>query len=56
MGAEDFARFTEAVPGALLASGRAPPGREVDLHSSAFQVDEAVAGDRLVAGVSASWR
>ena len=46
MGAEDFARFTEAVPGALLRLGARPPGRDVDLHSSAFQVDEGIAGDR----------
>jgi amidohydrolase len=53
MGAEDFARFTEAVPGALLRLGARPPGRDVDLHSSAFQVDEGALETGLRAGVSA---
>ena len=52
MGAEDFARFTEAVPGALLRLGARPPGRDVDLHSSAFQVDEGSLETGLVAGLS----
>ena len=51
MGAEDFARFTEAVPGALLRLGARPPGKEVDLHSAAFQVDEAALEAGLLAGV-----
>jgi amidohydrolase len=52
MGAEDFARFTEAVPGALLRLGSRPGGREVDLHSAAFEVDEAALETGLVAGIS----
>ena len=52
MGAEDFARFTEAVPGALLRLGARPEGRDVDLHSSGFQVDEAALETGLLAGVS----
>ena len=52
MGAEDFARFTEAVPGALLRLGARPGGRDVDLHSSAFQVDEAALETGLIAGIS----
>ena len=51
MGAEDFARFTEAVPGALLRLGARPGGRDVDLHSSAFQVDEAALETGLHAAV-----
>lgn len=52
MGAEDFARFTEAVPGALLRLGARPAGRDVDLHSAAFQVDEGALETGLLAGVS----
>jgi metal-dependent amidase/aminoacylase/carboxypeptidase family protein len=52
MGAEDFARFTETVPGALLRLGARPPGRDVDLHSAAFQVDEAALETGLLAGVA----
>jgi amidohydrolase len=51
MGAEDFARFTEAVPGALLRLGARPEGRDVDLHSAAFAVDEAAIETGLIAGV-----
>lgn len=51
MGAEDFARFTEAVPGALLRLGARPMGRDVDLHSSAFQVDEGALETGLLAGL-----
>ena len=40
MGAEDFARYLELVPGALIRLGAAPPGRKVDLHSATFDVDE----------------
>jgi amidohydrolase len=40
MGAEDFARFTEAVPGALLRLGGKPADRDVDLHSASFVADE----------------
>ncbi|MGH8928462.1 MAG: amidohydrolase [Acidimicrobiia bacterium] len=53
MGAEDFARFTEAVPGALLRLGAKPPGREVDLHSASFQADEGALETGLMAGMSA---
>ena len=52
MGAEDFARFTEAVPGALLRLGVKPEGHDVDLHSSAFRVDEAALETGLLAGVA----
>lgn len=53
MGAEDFARFTEAVPGALIRLGGKPPGREVDLHSASFQADEGALEAGLLAGLSA---
>jgi amidohydrolase len=52
MGAEDFARFTEAVPGALLRLGARPPGREVDLHSASFLADEAALETGLLAGLA----
>lgn len=52
MGAEDFARFTEAVPGALMRLGGKPPGREVDLHSASFQADEGALEAGLLAGLS----
>lgn len=40
MGAEDFARYLEAVPGALLRLGCRPDGRPGDLHSATFLLDE----------------
>jgi len=53
MGAEDFARFTEAVPGALMRLGGKRPGREVDLHSASFRADEGALQVGLLAGLSA---
>lgn len=53
MGAEDFARFTEAVPGCLIRLGVRPPGPEVDLHSASFVADEAALGTGLRAGIAA---
>jgi amidohydrolase len=41
LGSEDFAWFLESVPGALIRLGAAIPDRAVDLHSAAFDVDEA---------------
>ncbi|HSL24673.1 MAG TPA: amidohydrolase, partial [Acidimicrobiia bacterium] len=52
MGAEDFARFTEAIPGGLLRLGGKPPGREVDLHSAAFRADERALETGLRAGIA----
>ena len=52
MGAEDFARFTEAVPGSLIRLGAKPPGREVDLHSASFTADEAALESGLLAGLA----
>lgn len=39
MGAEDFARYLEEVPGALLRLG-CRAGEGMDLHSASFQLDE----------------
>jgi amidohydrolase len=52
MGAEDFARFSEVAPGALLRLGARPPGREVDLHSASFLADEAALETGLLAGLA----
>ncbi|HUO45791.1 MAG TPA: amidohydrolase [Acidimicrobiia bacterium] len=53
MGAEDFARFTEVVPGALMRLGVRPSGLEVDLHSASFVGDESAIETGLLAGLSA---
>lgn len=41
LGAEDFAWFLQDMPGALIRLGAALPDRRVDLHSAAFDIDEA---------------
>lgn len=53
MGAEDFARFTEAGPGALIRLGSKPPGQDVDLHSASFVADEAALETGMLAGLAA---
>jgi len=40
LGAEDFAWYLEAAPGALIRLGSALPDRKVDLHSDTFDLDE----------------
>jgi len=40
MGAEDFARYLERVPGTFLRLGVGVPGRPTSLHSSTFAPDE----------------
>ena len=40
MGAEDFARYLERVPGTFLRLGVAVPGRPASLHSATFAPDE----------------
>ena len=40
LGAEDFARFLDVVPGALMRLGSGLPDRKVDLHSASFDLDE----------------
>lgn len=40
LGAEDFARYLEEVPGALVRLGCRVGARRVDLHSSEFMLDE----------------
>ncbi len=41
LGAEDFAWFLEDIPGALIRLGAQIPGKQVDLHSATFDIDEA---------------
>ncbi|MGQ0847616.1 MAG: amidohydrolase [Actinomycetota bacterium] len=53
MGAEDFARFTEAAPGSLIRLGVRTAGRAVDLHSAGFRADEAALETGLLAGTAA---
>jgi amidohydrolase len=51
MGGEDFANYLDVVPGALVRLGAARG--HGDLHSSAFQLDEAAIGHGIRAGVAA---
>ncbi|MPZ53092.1 MAG: amidohydrolase, partial [Acidimicrobiia bacterium] len=53
MGAEDFSRYLERIPGALFRLGACHPDRSVDLHSSSFQGDEDAVGYGIHAGVAA---
>lgn len=50
MGAEDFSRYLEEVPGALLRLGAAPKQGQCDLHSSGFVFEESCLEVGLVAG------
>ena len=50
MGAEDFANYLEAVPGALLRLG---VGTDRQLHSATFDLDEDAIGIGIKAGVAA---
>ncbi|CAN5299764.1 amidohydrolase [soil metagenome] len=52
MGAEDFSRFTEAVPGALIRLGVKGENLMADIHSSSFRVDEGAIETGLLAGVA----
>jgi amidohydrolase len=56
MGAEDFARYTEQIPGALLRLGARPAGFVGDLHSAGFRIDERALETGLTAGVAALLR
>ncbi len=50
MGSEDFARYLESVPGALLRLGAALPDRRTDLHAADFDIDERAVGAGILAG------
>jgi amidohydrolase len=53
MGAEDFARFLDVTPGALVRLGARPGLRSVDLHSSTFDIDEGALEVGVLAGMAA---
>ena len=52
MGAEDFSRYLEHVPGALLRLGSAPTHGMSDLHSAGFVFNEAALETGMVAGAA----
>ncbi|MCA1734816.1 MAG: amidohydrolase [Actinobacteria bacterium] len=52
MGAEDFSRFTQAVPGSLIRLGVKGDHRTADLHSSTFRADEGALETGLLAGIA----
>jgi amidohydrolase len=52
MGAEDFSRYLERVPGALLRLGSAPARGVTDLHSTGFVFNEDALGIGLTAGAA----
>ncbi len=53
LGSEDFAWYLEDIPGALLRLGSAIKGRNVDLHSANFDIDERAIETGIVAGAAA---
>ncbi len=56
MGAEDFARFLDLIPGALLRLGSALPDRKVDLHSASFDIDEDTIETGILVGAASLLR
>lgn len=52
MGAEDFSRYLERAPGALLRLGTGGPGITSDLHSAGFVLDEGALEVGLWAGAA----
>ncbi len=53
LGSEDFAWYLEDVPGALIRLGSALTDRDVDLHSSTFDIDEACIEHGIRVGTAA---
>ncbi len=53
MGAEDFARYLEEIPGALIRLGCGLPETRSDLHSASFLLDEACLETGIRVGVAA---
>lgn len=53
LGSEDFAWYLEEIPGALIRLGSALSDRAVDLHSAAFDIDEACIEHGIRVGVAA---
>lgn len=56
LGAEDFARFLDLVPGALMRLGSGLPDRKVDLHSASFDIDEDVIEHGILVGAASMLR
>jgi amidohydrolase len=52
MGAEDFSRYLDRVPGALFRLGSATPHEVTDLHSAGFIFNEDALATGLLAGAS----
>jgi amidohydrolase len=52
MGAEDFARYLDDAPGALLRLGCRSGSLQVDLHSAGFRLDEGCLGVGIKAAVA----
>ncbi len=53
MGAEDFSRYLDVVPGALVRLGARAGDRPVDLHSASFTIDERALEVGVLAAVAA---
>ncbi len=53
MGSEDFSWFLQHVPGAMARLGAGLPDRELDLHSSTFDLDERSIEVGILAGAAA---
>ncbi len=53
MGSEDYAWYLDEVPGAMARLGTAIVGRDVDLHSSTFDIDENAIEAGIIAGGAA---
>lgn len=53
MGAEDFARYLDVVPGALIRLGCSPQETRTDLHSAKFVLDERCLETGVKVGVAA---
>ncbi len=52
MGAEDFSRYLERIPGALIRLGSSPRSASVDLHSAQFVFDERALEHGIGAGAA----
>jgi amidohydrolase len=53
MGAEDFSRYLEEAPGALMRLGCGDGSQGIDLHSASFRLDEACLAPALNVAVNA---
>ncbi len=53
MGSEDFSWYLQDTPGALVRLGTSLTGRDIDLHSSTFDIDENAIETGILAGAAA---